>query len=46
LPPEIFGALEQAIDRHTDPTKEVLYIDGINILHQEQSVDIHAVTLQ
>lgn len=46
LPPEIFWALEIAIERHNDATKEVLYIDGINILHQEQSVDVHAVTLQ
>lgn len=46
LPPEIFGALELAMERHTDETKEVLYIDWINILHQEQWVDVHAVTLQ
>lgn len=44
LPPEIFGALEQAGEAIGD-TREVYYIDGINILRDQQNIPTYARTI-
>ncbi len=45
LPPEIFPALEKAAAKIGN-SREIYYIDGINILKEEQNTPVYAVTIK